>query len=54
VLRGLLPPQLVQPLEKIQPYSFIIFLLLFLFGSRVLNLILFNPSALITSWLMGF
>lgn len=54
VLRGLLPPQMVQPLERIQPYSFLIFLVLFIFGGGILGAILFGPSATITRLMIGF
>ncbi|MCG3211028.1 MAG: hypothetical protein FOGNACKC_04665 [Anaerolineae bacterium] len=54
VLRGLLPHQLAHQLERIQPYSFIIFLLLFLFGGGILGALLFAPSRSVADWLMGF
>lgn len=54
VLRGLLPASIAYQLEKIQPYSFLIFLVLFMFGSRILSALLFGPSRSVTDWLMGF
>jgi Zn-dependent protease len=53
VLRGLLPPELAQQLERIQPYSFLIFLLLFLFGGSVLGAVIFGPANSITQLLFS-
>ncbi len=53
VLRGLLPPQMAHQLEKVQQFSFLIFLGLFLFGGGILSALLFSPSASITRWLFG-
>jgi hypothetical protein len=40
-------------LEKVQQFSFLIFLALFLFGGGILSALLFSPSASITRWLFG-
>jgi Zn-dependent protease len=53
VLRGLLPPPLAAQLERIQPFSFLIFLVLFLIGGAVLNIIIFRPSFIITQLMFG-
>ena len=53
VLRGLLPPQMALQLEKVQKFSFLIFVGLFLFGGGILSAILFTPSIYITQWLFG-
>lgn len=53
VLRGLLPPQMAYQLEKVQQFSFLIFLALFLFGGGILSTLLFSPSISITRWLFG-
>jgi Zn-dependent protease len=53
VLRGLLPRDLAYQLERIQPYSFLIFLLLFIFGRPILNVLIFRPSGTITQFLFG-
>jgi Zn-dependent protease len=53
VLRGLLPPELAHQLERIQPYSFLIFLVLFLFGGPILGTIIFGPADRITQLLFG-
>jgi Zn-dependent protease len=53
VLRGLLPSELARQLERIQPYSFIIFLVLFLFGGGVLGAIIFEPARRVTELLFG-
>lgn len=53
VLRGLLPPELAHQLERIQPYSFLIFLVIFLFGGPILGRLIFTPAATITRLLFG-
>jgi len=53
VLRGLVPVRVAYQLERIQPYSFLIFFLLFLFGGQILNTILFGPMCMTTNWLTG-
>jgi Zn-dependent protease len=53
VLRGLLPPALAAQLQRIQPFSFLIFLVLFLVGGSILNLIIFRPSFTITQLIFG-
>jgi len=53
VLRGLLPRDLAYQLERIQPYSFLIFLFIFLFGSSILGVLIFRPSDAITRFLFG-
>lgn len=53
VLRGLLPTSMALQLERIQKYSFLIFLGLFIFGSRILGAVLFGPSQSVTAWLFG-
>ncbi len=55
VLRGLLPSNLARLLERIQPFSFLIFLVLFLFGHRlpIFGLIVWAPAQYITRLLFG-
>jgi len=53
VLRGLVPAQVAYQLERIQPYSFLIFFLVFLFGGRLLSAIIFAPANSLTVWLFG-
>ena len=53
VLRGLLPRPLAYQLDKIQPYSFIIFLVLFLLGGRILGTLIFGPAVFVTNLLFG-
>lgn len=50
VLRGLLPYHLAYRLDRIQPYSILIFLLLFLFGSRIpiFDWLVWSPALSIT------
>jgi Zn-dependent protease len=50
VLRGLLPYHLAVQLDRIQPYSFLIFLFLFLFG--VLGTLIFTPAIYVTRLLL--
>lgn len=49
VLRGLLPYRLVYQLDRIQPYSFLIFILLFALG--ILGVLIITPSYMVTSLL---
>jgi Zn-dependent protease len=53
VLRGLLPYPLARQLERIQPYSVLIFLVLFLFGNRipVFSWLVWIPARTITEFL---
>jgi Zn-dependent protease len=44
VLKGLLPYQLAYQLERIQPYSFIIFLILFLLPLPILGWLIIGPT----------
>jgi Zn-dependent protease len=55
VLRGLLPYHLAHQLERIQPYSVLIFLVLFLFGDRipVFSWLIWIPARNITALLFG-
>jgi Zn-dependent protease len=53
VLKGLLPYPLAYQLERIQPYGFLIFLALFLFGGRFLGALIFGPAILVTGFLFG-
>jgi Zn-dependent protease len=55
VLRGLLPNQLAFQLERIQPYSVLIFLVLFLFGDRlpIFNWLVWIPARTVTNLLFG-
>jgi Zn-dependent protease len=55
VLRGLLPYQLGRSLERIQPYSIIIFLLLFFLGNRlpVFDWIVWRPASYIAGLLLA-
>jgi Zn-dependent protease len=53
VLRGLLPRELAFQLERIQPYSFLIFLVLFFFGRGVLSALIFSPALAVTNFLFG-
>lgn len=54
VLRGLLPYQLAYQLDKIQRFSFIIFLVLFLFGNRlpIFSWLVWGPAQAVTSLLL--
>ena len=54
VLRGLLPPNLAYQLERIQPFSFLIFLVLFLFGHRIplFGWLVWGPAESITTLLL--
>jgi Zn-dependent protease len=53
ILRGLLPYQLAYQLERIQPYSFIIFLLLFFVGGRYIGWLIFTPASIVVNFLFG-
>jgi Zn-dependent protease len=53
VLRGLLPYQMAYQLERIQPYSFLIFLALFFIGGRFIGWLIFTPANTIVSFLFG-
>jgi cytochrome b561 len=44
VLRGLLPYPLAQQLERIQPFSFIIFLILFFLPIPILGWLISGPT----------
>ncbi len=54
VLRGLLPYNLAYQLERIQPFSFLIFLVLFLFGHRIpiFGWLVWGPAEAITTLLL--
>lgn len=54
VLRGLLPPPLAYQLERIQPFSFLIFLVLFLFGHRlpIFGWLVWGPAEAVTTLLL--
>jgi Zn-dependent protease len=56
VLRGLLPYHLAYQLDRIRPYSMMIFLFLFLFGRfiPIFDWIVWAPAARITELLFGF
>jgi Zn-dependent protease len=53
VLRGLLPHSLAYQLERIQPYSALIFLVLFVFGDRIpiFSWLVWQPARAITEFL---
>jgi Zn-dependent protease len=53
VLRGLLPYPLAYQLERIQPYSALIFLVLFVFGDRIpiFSWLVWQPARAITEFL---
>lgn len=55
VLRGLLPYNLVYQLDRIQRFSFIIFIFLFIFSRQipVFSWLIFRPAVTITSFLFG-
>jgi len=55
VLRGLLPRELARQLERIQPYSFLIFLLLFFLGSRlpIFDWLVWTPASSLTRLLLS-
>jgi Zn-dependent protease len=53
ILKGLLPEPLAYQLERIQPYSFLIFMLLFFIGGRFIGSLIFQPAISITSLLFG-
>lgn len=53
VLRGLLPTHLARQLERIQPFSFLIFLFLFIFGGGILGALIFTPAMSVTNLLFG-
>lgn len=54
VLRGLLPYPLARQLERIQPYSFLIFVLIFFLGSRlpIFDWLVWGPATAITRLLL--
>ena len=53
VLRGLLPYHMVSQLDRIRPYSALIFIVLFLVGGPVLGLLIWTPANAITKVLFG-
>ncbi|MCK6628318.1 MAG: site-2 protease family protein [Anaerolineae bacterium] len=53
ILKGLLPYSLAYQLERIQPYSFLIFMLLFFLAGRIMSRIIFEPAIAITRLLFS-
>jgi Zn-dependent protease len=55
VLRGLLPQNMARQLERIQPYSFLIFVLLFFLGRRlpVFDWLVWTPASSLTRLLLS-
>jgi Zn-dependent protease len=57
ILRGLLPPELTYQLDRVQPYSFLIFMGLFflapLLGLPILDILIFAPALAVTRLLFG-
>ncbi len=53
VLKGLLPYPMAYQLERIQPYSFLIFLALFFIGGRFVSMLIFTPAIAVTRLLFS-
>ena len=57
ILRGLLPVELTYQLDRVQPYSFMIFMGLFflapLLGLPILDILIFAPALAVTRLLFG-
>ncbi len=54
ILKGLLPSSLAYQLERIQPYSFLIFMLVFFVAGRFVSLIIFGPAMTVTRLLFSW
>lgn len=53
VLLGLLPREMAAQYQRIEPYGFFILLALVFFGSAVFNAIIYTPTRLLTTLLLG-
>jgi Zn-dependent protease len=53
VLRGLVPYEMAYQMDKIQPYSMFAFLLLFLFGGPILEVLIWAPANLLSCLLFA-